>query len=221
METKSLGDLVGNPKNPRSISKSDFDSLKRSIIEFGDLSGIVFNRTTSHLVGGHQRVEAFKRLGGDQRIEIVQELEQPTKVGTIAIGFVQLNGERYGYREVVWPADREMAANIAANRISGDFDHDLLAEADQMLKDLNPDLLVLTGQSPAEIAQLLGGGQEESQTDDPRTSFSVKLTEKQYPTVEQAMLMLKSIRNIQAEGNDDMDANALYYICLDFLTSHQ
>ncbi len=55
----SLGQLEGNPKNPRRITDKKLDMLKKAVSEFGDLSGIVFNRTTGQLVGGHQRVKVL------------------------------------------------------------------------------------------------------------------------------------------------------------------
>ncbi len=155
METRNLDDLHGNKKNPRQISKHDFEALQKSIVEFGDLSGIVFNRTTNRLVGGHQRTQAFKRLQGDKKVVITQTFTEPNKVGTVAVGYVTLDTEFYGYREVAWDEAREMAANIAANRISGEWDIDLLAEANYFLHENNPDLLALTGQTEDEISRLL------------------------------------------------------------------
>lgn len=149
--TNNIGDLGAAPYNPRRISKPDFQALKRSIQEFGDLSGVVFNRTTKRLVGGHQRIEAFKQL---QQPTIVIEERLPTinSVGTIARGHVLLGDEKYTYREVEWEEQWEMAANIAANRIQGEFDKDKLAE---VIATLEKDLHELTGLATAEIDALL------------------------------------------------------------------
>ena len=97
MENKSLKDLKGNDNNPRRISKQDFESLKRSIKKFGDLSGIVFNIRTQQLAGGHQRQKAFEALDAND-IVITQKLTEPNRVGTVAVGYVMLDGERYGHR---------------------------------------------------------------------------------------------------------------------------
>ncbi len=157
METKQLEDLKGNPNNPRSISKEDYTALKNSISKFGDLSGIVFNETTGQLAGGHMRTKAFQELDGSKQIVITQRYDEPTKTGTIAIGYVTLNGETYGYREVRWDEGTEKAANIAANRISGEWDKDLLAQINYELSKLEngADLLSLTGQTEEEISKLL------------------------------------------------------------------
>lgn len=155
MDNQNLDSLKANPKNPRQINKHDFASLQKSIETFGDLSGVVYNTRTQQLVGGHQRTEAFKKLGGTSTIKITERLEQPDDVGTVAYGYVVWNGKQYAYREVDWDEDLELAANIAANRIQGEWDMDLLAEADYHLFENNPDLLALTGQSDQEVSRLL------------------------------------------------------------------
>jgi hypothetical protein len=164
MENKTLEELQGNEKNPRRISKQDFESLKKSIQEFGDLSGIVFNIQTKQLVGGHQRVQAFKHLKGAS-VHIIERLETANAKGTVAVGYVTMGDERYAYREVDWDANRELAANIAANRISGEWDLDLLAEANYELFENDKDLLALTGQSDDEISKLLNNVSATDQDD--------------------------------------------------------
>lgn len=155
MESKQLSELKGNPTNPRTISKVDFENLKKSIKEFGDLSGVVLNVRTSQLVGGHQRVEAFKALGGQSEVNVQERFTDATNKGTVAYGYVILDGERYSYREVDWDPTFELAANIAANRITGQFDNDLLAEVTYQIQQENESLLALTGQTDAEISKLL------------------------------------------------------------------
>ena len=154
-ETKNINDLKANPKNPRTINKHDFNALVEAIKKFGDLSGIVFNQMTGQLVGGHQRIEAFKRIGGQPIIE--EKLDTPNSVGTIARGYVLLNDEKFTYREVVWEKGFEQSANVAANRIQGQFDLDLLAEITFEISQNEEatGLLKLTGQTEDEINRLL------------------------------------------------------------------
>jgi hypothetical protein len=156
METLDINSLKGNPKNPRRINKHDYEHLKQSIKRFGNLSDVVRNIRTDQLVGGHQRTNGFKELGGT--VHITERYEQPNSVGTVAIGHIQIGDERFGYREVDWSPEWETAANIAANRIQGEFDQDLLAELDYELSQLEngAELLDLTGQREDEIAKLLG-----------------------------------------------------------------
>ena len=88
----SLSQLSGNPKNPRRISEKKLELLKRALGEFGDLSGIIFNRTTKHLVGGHQRVMVLPK---DAKVVITKNYDAPTRTGTVAEGFVEIDGERF------------------------------------------------------------------------------------------------------------------------------
>lgn len=165
METKSLDELKPNPKNPRFINKHDYDHLVQSIKRFGDLSGIVFNTQTNQLVGGHQRIQAFKTLGGIPTIS--ERYETTTSTGTTAIGYVLLNDEKYSYREVAWNPDIEISANVAANRIQGEFDKDLLAELVYEINQLanGSELIDLMGLAEDEVnkllAQVSGEGEEE------------------------------------------------------------
>ncbi len=116
MRTK---DLTPNPKNPRKITDAKLQMLKRAMLEFGDLSGIVFNRKSGQLVGGHQRTTW---MDPEAAVTIVKKYPKPTKAGTIAEGYLELNGEKFTYREVSWGKHREMAANIAANKGAGEWD---------------------------------------------------------------------------------------------------
>lgn len=71
-------DLKPAGYNPRKISKEKLAALKKSLEEFGDLSGIVFNIRTQTLIGGHQRTKNL-----DPSWPIVKE-SQTDKTGTVA-----------------------------------------------------------------------------------------------------------------------------------------
>ncbi len=115
-----MKELRQNPRNPRKITDKKLASLKKSLKAFGDLSGIVYNRRTTQLVGGHQRLLALQEFG----IADIIFAE-----GSKDHGFVELNnGERYAYREVDWDESKEKAANIAANKGAGEWDVPKLTE---------------------------------------------------------------------------------------------
>src|SRR5215831_20790554 len=96
-----------NPRNPRLISDEALEKLRLALERFGDLGGIVLNRRTGHLVGGHQRIDAFK----EQRIAAVieRQLPKPDRTGTLAYGHIEMFGTRYAYREVDWDEKVELA----------------------------------------------------------------------------------------------------------------
>lgn len=109
--------------NPRKITKEQLKLLSESLSKFGDLSGIVFNRRSGHLVGGHQRIKVLPK-----DIIIKKKEIDRTENGTVAVGNFKYNGERFSYREVDWPLKKEKLANIAANKHGGTFDDNLLSD---------------------------------------------------------------------------------------------
>lgn len=147
-----LSDLAGNPKNPRAISDAKLQMLKKSLAEFGDLSGIVFNKRTGRLVGGHQRLRV---LPGNAEIEMDTETH----------GHAIIDGDRFNYRVVDWDETKEKAANIAANKHGGEWDipalNDWLLELDAANIDMD-----LTGFDADEIKGLMAPAFEPGSEED-------------------------------------------------------
>lgn len=114
------------PKNPRKITPTQLHELEVSLRELGDLSGIIFNRATSHLVGGNQRTKILKFSWDD--VEIIEHYNKPDQQGTVAWGFITWEGSRYNFREVHWPPEIEDRANIVANKLGGEWDNAILKE---------------------------------------------------------------------------------------------
>jgi DNA modification methylase len=115
------------------MSGHDAKALLDSIGKFGDMGGVVFNRRSSRLVGGHQRREIFIKKSG--KVEITETLDEPNEVGTVARGYIVIGTERFSYRVVDWDETKEKLANLAANRIQGDWDDDKLAQLIYSLRD--------------------------------------------------------------------------------------
>jgi ParB-like chromosome segregation protein Spo0J len=126
VEVRPIKSIRTAKYNPRKISDQALESLKQSIERFGFVDPVIVNDRTGVLVGGHQRVKAAKELG----------LEAVPVVG------VNLDeGE-------------EKALNVALNKISGEWDLDLLKG---VLEDIQADGLdlSLTGFDEQELASLL------------------------------------------------------------------
>jgi len=228
-DTESLNNLQHPAYNPRKINDTDFNNLIQSIREFGDLSGLVKNITTGHIISGNQRKEAFSKLGAE-RIVITQRMSDgPDKYGTTAYGYILMpDGGQFSYREVMFDEAKEKAANIAANRITGEWDKDLLAQVNYGLSQLEngDELLALTGQSEDEIVKLLEQvgvepimepEQKQSKDDDGLKPLRVRFTDEQLAAVYEAIGMMKRERQLTNEPNPDLDANALYYICRSYV----
>lgn len=121
---KQVADLKGANYNPRYITAKQLAALKKSIEEFGDLSGVVFNRSTGVLVSGHQRIKSIK----GKPSKIVKTAVKKDRQGTVALGTIEVTEvdktiTRIPYREVEWDDKlQEMAANVAANAAGGEFD---------------------------------------------------------------------------------------------------
>lgn len=115
--------LRPDPANPRRIPDDELDSLTRSMRTYGLVQPIVARKEDKTVVGGHQRLVAARRLGLDE----------------VPVIYVDLSEE-----------DAHLL-NLALNRISGDWDEQLLA---RLLADLKADIdldLSLSGFSEDEI----------------------------------------------------------------------
>jgi DNA modification methylase len=149
-----IKDLSPNAKNPRTVTDSKLAMLKKAVAEFGDLSGIIFNRKSQQLVGGHQRQ---KVIDPNAVITIVKKYSKPTKTGTVAEGYIEVDGERFSYREVYWTDPKEKAANIAANKGAGEWDLPQLSEWMKELGSFDLDFDInLTMFDDEEVKELTG-----------------------------------------------------------------
>lgn len=145
-ELKSLEDLKDAPYNPRLMSNDSAAGLAVSLEEFGDISGIVWNKRTGNLVCGHQRRKALKEKYGDKL-----HLDTGSPDDGIPPELFVCDGDpmfdevrdhpdtlRFPIRIVDWDEDKEQAANVAANSelISGEWGSGLGKILSQIQKDL-------------------------------------------------------------------------------------
>lgn len=135
-ETK-IENLKEYHKNPRKIGEERFDKLSASLKKLGDLGGIVVNLNTNEIIGGNQRVKTFLQERDKYQIEIVSNLTIPASDGTVSYGYVirdkgTLSEQRFSYREVRWDEKQCEEANIVANKLTGFWDFDILANSFEM-----------------------------------------------------------------------------------------
>jgi hypothetical protein len=147
-QAASVRELKPAPYNPRKITKDRQNMLQKSLETFGDLSGIVFNIRTGHLVGGHQRVKLMERRYP------IEKQPSSDSTGTVAIGYIRTPYGQVPYREVDWEEDREKAANIAANKHRGEFDNEKLRELLESI-DTGSFEMEIVGFSEAELENLM------------------------------------------------------------------
>lgn len=118
------------PYNPRidlQPGDPDYEKLKRSIEDFGYVEPLVWNERTGNLVGGHQRFKILVNEQGATEIEVsVVDLDET----------------------------KEMALNLALNKIRGDWDEEKLAQVLAELQESDLDV-TLTGFDREEVMELL------------------------------------------------------------------
>lgn len=140
IEKKKVIDLVPADYNPRKDLKpgdKEYEKLKRSIDEFGYVDPLIWNKRTSRLVGGHQRLKVLKDMGIDEVDVVVVDMDE----------------------------GKEKALNVALNKISGDWDKDklMLLITDLQGEDFD---VSLTGFDPEELDDLFKDEMKDGVKDD-------------------------------------------------------
>jgi ParB-like chromosome segregation protein Spo0J len=123
-----------NPRKDLKRGDPEYDHLANSIEAFGYIEPIVWNKRSGNVVGGHQRLKVLIERGESEAEVVVVDYDETT----------------------------EQAANLALNKIRGDWDFpklaDLLISLDTGAFDLD-----LTGFSEGELKNIMGwtpGGRE-------------------------------------------------------------
>lgn len=129
MEFKKLkiNSLIPASYNPRKKLKpgdAEYEKIKNSITEFGYVDPIIVNSDMT-IIGGHQRWSVLKALGYDEVDCVVIEIDKI----------------------------KEKALNIALNKVTGEWNKELLADLIKDLQSLDYDVS-MTGFEPPEIDEL-------------------------------------------------------------------
>lgn len=121
--------LKADPQNARTIEAPALRGLGVSMETFGDLSGIVWNERTGHLVAGHQRMNRLKAAGVDEWV----------REGNAGLITHPKTKEVFTIRVVDWDPTTERMANLTANnpQIQGDFTE----EAAEQLRALEDEMM--------------------------------------------------------------------------------
>jgi len=116
------------PYNPRKDLKPgdpDYEKLKNSILTFGYVEPVLWNKRTGHIIGGHQRYKVLVEMGQKEIDCVVVDMDE----------------------------ENEKALNIALNKVSGDWDKEKLMLLITDLQGVDFDVS-LTGFDPAELDDL-------------------------------------------------------------------
>jgi hypothetical protein len=214
-----VGALRPAEYNPRRISEDAFKKLQQALEVFGDLGGVVFNRRTGNLVGGHQRVKALDK---SWKVEAWNSslTDGDRKVGTVALGFIFTPFGRLAYREVDWSENIEKAANIAANKHGGEWDDGALKELLVQLDD-GSGLLELTGFGSVELSGLIQRGEAElpdlpSEKEKLFEQVTFTVTPEQAKEVRAALSLAIAAGDFGDTGNENRNGNALARIAKNY-----
>lgn len=134
-----IADLVPASYNPRKKLKpgdKEYEKIKNSITEFGYVEPVIVNLDLT-IIGGHQRVTVLSDLGYVEIDCIVVDVDKA----------------------------KEKALNIALNKITGEWNKELLADLIQELQKADFDVS-FTGFEPPEIEQLFNSVHDKKITED-------------------------------------------------------
>ena len=141
MEFKKIriADLIPASYNPRKkLKKGDreYEKIRNSITEFGYVEPVIVNSDMT-IIGGHQRATVLTDLGYEEIDCIVIDIDK----------------------------QKEKALNIALNKITGEWNKELLADLIADLQDSDFDVS-FTGFEPPEIEQLFNSVHDKKVTED-------------------------------------------------------
>lgn len=121
---KPITELTPFERNPRSITKAMFNALKKAIEDEGMIQNLVVDEK-GRILGGHQRWKAAKAL----------------KIEAVPCIVLDLKGDEQRAKKI----------NLQLNKISGEFDYDLLF---QFIDDLPEDMVSSAGFAADELEEL-------------------------------------------------------------------
>lgn len=102
-----ISSLKGMEGNPRKITKTEFEKLKKSIKEFGCVAPIIINKDNT-IISGHQRLQA-----------------------SIELGFKEIE-----YIRVDLSEEKAKILNVALNKLGGEFDPEKLNKFLEEIEDI-------------------------------------------------------------------------------------
>ena len=140
IEKIKIDKLNPAPYNPRKDLKPgdpEYEKLKNSILTFGYVEPVLWNKRTGHIIGGHQRYKVLVEMGKSEFDCVVVDMDE----------------------------ENEKALNVALNKVSGDWDKDKLMLLIEELQGVDFNIS-LTGFDPAELDDLFKDSLKDSIKED-------------------------------------------------------
>ncbi len=125
IKIEKLNPAEYNPRKDLKPGDPEYEKLKNSILTFGYVEPVLWNKSTGNIIGGHQRYKVLVELGEKEIDCVVVDMD----------------------------SENEKALNIALNKVSGNWDKDKLMLLIEDLQGVDFDVS-LTGFDPAELDDL-------------------------------------------------------------------
>lgn len=125
IKIEKLNPAEYNPRKDLKPGDPEYEKLKNSILTFGYVEPVLWNKRTGNIIGGHQRYKVLVELGEKEIDCVVVDMD----------------------------SENEKALNIALNKVSGHWDKDKLMLLIEDLQGVDFDVS-LTGFDPAELDDL-------------------------------------------------------------------
>ena len=110
IEIEKLNPAPYNPRVELQPGMKEWEKLKKSIIQFGNVEPVVWNQRTGNVVGGHQRLAVLKSMGETLIPCAVVDLdESDEKILNIALNKIKGKWEYNKLADILRDYDTELA----------------------------------------------------------------------------------------------------------------
>ena len=110
IKVEQLNEAAYNPRIPLEPGMPEWEKLRNSIVQFGNVEPIVWNKRTGNVVGGHQRLKVLKSLGYEAvPCSIVDLSEEDEKLLNVALNKIKGQWDYEKLEELLSGYDREVA----------------------------------------------------------------------------------------------------------------
>ena len=133
IDISKLNEAPYNPRIKLEPGMPEWEKLKRSIEQFGNVEPIVWNKRTGNVVGGHQRLAVLKELGyASVPCSIVDLDETDEKLLNIALNKIKGRWDYDKLEDILKDFDHEVAT---ASGFSAEEIAVILANNDDLFDD--------------------------------------------------------------------------------------
>ena len=130
VESVDIDSLRPDPANPRHIAEDQLEALTKSLVLYGFVQPVVARSEDKMVIGGHQRLVAARRLG----------------YKTVPVVFLDISLEQ------------ARLLNLSLNKVSGDWDRELLAQFVDGQMGAQPPVLCRRGGLRLHVFQRMAAG---------------------------------------------------------------